>query len=403
VRTEEFVNFFDYGYLPPVQETFKVYAECAPSRFGDGLHLMKIGVKGRRVGREEERGAVLTFLVDTSGSMDKPDRIGMIRKSLAMLVEKLGPADRVAIVQFDSQARLVLDHTLASEKKRILETINALQCSGSTHLEEGMVRAYEVAARHFRPGSENRVLILSDGVANLGTTTTEDILDKVETYRRQGIFCSVFGFGTGTYDDVTLETIANKGNGTYGFIDSEVEAKRMFVDDLAATLHTIAADVKIQVEFNPARVKQYRQLGYENRQLKKEDFRNDAVDAGEVGSGQSVTALYELSMAGAERDTIATVYIRYRRTDNGKVEEIQRRITQADVAPSFDRTDARFRLAACIAEFAEILRGSPHADGNSFERLVETLQPLAPEFSLDARVQELLRMVNSAGSLSRAP
>jgi Ca-activated chloride channel family protein len=401
VRTEEFVNFFDYAYAAPTKETFRVYAEAAPSKFGPGLHMLKIGVKGKRVGREEERRAVLTFLVDTSGSMDKPDRIGLIRKSLKMLLDKLSPKDQVAIVQFDSNVRLALDHTPAAEKEKIAGVLDGLQCSGSTHLEGGMTRAYEVAARSFNPKAENRVLILSDGVANLGTMAAEDILAKVEAYRKQGIYCSVFGFGIGTFDDTMLETLANKGNGTYAFIDSETEAKRVFVDDLAATLNTIAADVKIQVEFNPKRVTKYRQLGYENRQLKKEDFRNDAIDAGEVGSGQSVTALYEVEMKDG-REVVATVRLRYRRTDNNRVEEVERAVTAADLKQDFDKADARFRLAACAAEFSEQLRGSPHATGNDFADVASVLRPVALELPLDLQVQELLRMVQSAGTLSLA-
>jgi Ca-activated chloride channel family protein len=401
VRTEDFVNFFDYAYAAPTRETFRVYAEAAPSKFGHGLQLVKIGVKGKRLGREEQRGAILTFLVDTSGSMDKPDRIGLIRKSLKMLLEKLNPQDLVAIVQFDSNVRLALDHTPASEKEKIAGVLDALQCSGSTHLEGGMVRAYEVAARSFNPKAENRVLILSDGVANLGTMAAEDILAKVEVYRKQGIYCSVFGFGIGTFDDTMLQTLANKGNGAYAFIDSENEAKRVFVDDLAATLNTIAADVKIQVEFNPKRVAKYRQIGYEKRQLKKEDFRNDAVDAGEVGSGQSVTALYEVELKDG-RDALATVRLRYRRTDNNRVEEVERAVTAADLKPEFEKADARFRLAACAAEFSELLRGSPHAAGTDFSDVANLLRPVALELPLDTQVRELLRLVQSAASLSLA-
>jgi len=416
VRTEEFVNFFDYAYKPAKHATFRVYAECAPSRFGRGLHLLKIGIKGRRLGREEQRRAVLTLLIDTSGSMGKPDRLALIKKSLRMLVDKLAPRDLVAIVQYSSHARLVLEHTPVARKERILGVIDGMQCSGSTNLEEGMTRAYSVASRSFVGGAENRVLLLSDGAANLGTLAAADILKKIEKCRKQGIYCSVFGFGIGTYDDTMLETLANKGNGNYAFIDSDDEAKRVFVDDLGATLNTIAADVKIQVEFNPERVRRYRQLGYENRQLKKEDFRNDAVDAGEVGSGQSVTALYELELKGTgswrstvnsqrpvvgKRDELAVVRVRYRRVDTGKVEEIQQRITDSDILEHFKAAPARFRLAACVAEFAEILRVSPFAAGSDCEDVAADLRPVALELELDGRVQELLRMVHGARGMSR--
>jgi Ca-activated chloride channel family protein len=406
VRTEEFVNFFGYGYEAPRKETFRVYTECAPSKFGRGLHLLKVGVKGRRLGREEQRGAVLTVLIDTSGSMEQPDRMGLVRKSVKMLVESLGADDLVALVQYDSHARVVLEHTKAKDRKKILNALNGMQCGGSTNLEEGMSRAYALAAGSFKGSAENRVLVLSDGVANLGSVAAEDILGKVAQYRKQGITCSVFGFGMGTYDDKMLESLADKGNGAYAFVDSEAEARRLLVEDLAATLHTIASDVKIQVEFNPKRVKRYRQLGYENRQLRREDFRNDMVDAGEVGSGQSVTALYEVELMDGEKpdraDDLATVRVRYRRVDTGDVEETSHGVTAASISSRFDDTPARYRLAAAVAEFSEILRGSTHAAGSDLEQVAEVLRPVAMELNLDSRVQELLRLVESAKGMSRA-
>jgi Ca-activated chloride channel family protein len=413
VRTEEYVNFFDYGYRPPQKGTFEIYTRAAPSKFGRGMRLLEIGIKGRRVGREEQRGAVLTALVDTSGSMNRPDRIELVRKSLVMLAERLAPADRLAIIQYDDHARTVLAHTPATERKAILAAIESLQCRGSTNLEEGMRRAYEAAAAAFAPGAENRVLVMSDGAANLGALAAEDILRKIETCRKQGVFCSIFGFGQGTYNDEMLEALANKGDGVYRFIDSEAEARAAFVEDLAATLNTIARDVKIQVEFDRDSVARYRQLGYENRQLRKEDFRNDAADAGEVGSGQSVTALYELELrprsarspaaqlAPPETDTLCTVRVRYRRTDNGRVEEIERRLRLSEIAPDFAAADTHFRLAAAVAEFAEILRASPHAAGSEYEDVAAVLRPVALDLNMDARVQELLRMVQSAKGMSR--
>ena len=408
VRTEEFVNFFDYGYKAPAHETFRVFVKAAPSKFGRGLHMLKIGVKGRRLGREEQRPAMLTFLIDTSGSMNQADRLGLVRKSLRLLVEKLGPRDRIAVVQYDSHARLVLEPTAASDKKKILAAIDGMQCGGSTNLEEGMARAYAIAAKYFVPGGENRVLLLSDGVANLGAVAAEDILKQVEGFRRQGITCSVFGFGMGSYDDEMLEGLANKGDGNYTFIDSEAEARRVFVDDLSATLNTIAADVKIQVEFRPRRVKRYRQLGYENRQLKDEQFRDDTVDAGEVGSGQSVTALYEMELArgGSQASDLrfqdlGVVRVRYRRIDTGRVEEIAYPIRASDLVNGFNDADVHFRLAACVAEFAEILRGSPFAAGSEYAHVANELRPVALDLGLDNRVQELLRLVSGAGGMSR--
>ena len=417
VRTEEFVNFFDYAYDAPVSETFRIYTEAAPSRFGHGLHMLKIGIKGRRLGREEQRQASLTILVDSSGSMNQPDRIGLVRHSLEMLLEALDENDQVAVIQFDSRARLLLSHTPVAQREKILHAIASIQCGGGTNLEAGLRLAFEQAARNFVSRGENRILLMSDGVVNLGETVAESIFTQLEEFRRQGLYLSVFGFGMGTYDDTMLKTLASKGNGAYGFIDSENEARRVFVEDLGATLNTIAEDVKIQVEFNPRQVERYRQLGYELRQLKKEQFRDDAVDAGEVGSGQSVTALYELDLSQAvdvmraagrrrapgavDEEWLAIVRVRYRRVDNGQIEEIERRVYARDVAPSFDAAGVRFRLAACVAAFAEALRGSPYVEITEFAELAQVLRPVALELNLDERIREFARLVEAADGLSR--
>lgn len=403
VRTEEFVNFFDYSYKPPTDKLFAIYTDCAPTPFQRGLHLLKIGVEGKRLARDAKRRAVLTFVIDTSGSMSEPDRLGLIQRSLRMLIGQLDPADSVAIVQYDSHARLVLDRTPVAQKKLILAALDGLQTSGSTNLEEGMREGYKLAARRFVPGAANRVLLLSDGAANLGSVEATGILEGVEAFRKQGIYCSVFGFGIGTYNDEMLKNLASKGDGTYAFIDSMDEAKRVFVDKLAGTLNVIAADAKIQVEFNPDRVKRYRQIGYEERQLKKEQFRDDTVDAGEVGAGQSVTALYEVEIQGKQEGTIGTVRVRYRNTDTGKVEEFEKAVTQADICRTFESADARFRMAAGVAAFAEILRGSDYAKGVRYTDVAAVLRPVALELSLDYRLQELVRMAQGASSMPRAP
>jgi len=401
VRTEDFINFFDYAYKPPTDKLFAIYTDCAPTPFQRGLHLLKIGVEGKRLAHDEKRHAVLTFVIDTSGSMSEPDRLGLIQKSLRLLIDQLDPADSVAIVQYDSHARLVLDRTMVTDKKAILAALDGLQTSGSTNLEEGMREAYKLASRRFVPGAANRILLLSDGAANIGSTSASDILAQVESSRKQGIYCSVFGFGIGTYNDDMLKTLASKGNGTYAFIDSMDEAKRVFVEQLAGTLNVIAADAKIQIEFNPERVKRYRQIGYEERQLKKEQFRDDTVDAGEVGSGQSVTALYELELDGQKEGPIGTVRVRYRNTGTGKIEEFARPISQSDISRTFEATDVRFKLAAAVAEFSEILRGSDFAKGSSYKDVAAVLRPVAMELNLDFRLQELLRMVQGAPSMPR--
>lgn len=402
VRTEEILNAFDYGDAAPDRATFRVYVEGAPSAFGaPGLTLLRIGVKGKRLGREEQRPAMLTFLLDTSGSMAQPDRIGRARMALRLLLDQLAPADKLQIVSFDDKARVVLPPTPASRKKEILKAFDRLQCNGSTNLEDGMRRAYEQAAGAFVAGGENRVILISDGVANLGADNAQDILREVEAFRKQGVTCSAFGVGEGTYNDAMLEELANKGQGVYRFLDSDEEVKRVFVEDLAATLHNIATDVKIQVEWSAGAVRRFRQLGYERRALAAEQFRDDTVEAGEVGSGQAVTALYELDLTpAAKQAALGTVRVRYRRVDTGATEEIAQEITPDLIAPALNGTRPQFRLAAGAAAFAELLRGSPYVV-REYADVTNLLRPVTQELSLDPRVKELLALVEAAEAMSK--
>ena len=322
----------------------------------------------------------------------------MPRDALALLLEQLAPHDRLQLIAFDDHARLLLDATPAADRAAILAAFDRLQCRGSTNLEDGMREAYALAARAFVPGGENRVILISDGVANLGADSAADILARIDAHRRQGITCTVFGVGRGAYNDRMLEELANRGDGSYRFLDSPAEVRRAFVDDLAATLNTIATDVKIQVEWSPSAVGRYRQLGYENRALTKEQFRDDTVDAGEVGSGQSVTALYEIErMEPAPRgQPLGWVRVRYRRVDTQAIEEIERPILLRDLAPRLEAARPELRLAACAAEFAELLRRSPHAAGGRFAEVARLLRPVALEMKLDTRVAELARLVELA-------
>jgi Ca-activated chloride channel family protein len=399
VRVEEFVNAFEYAYPSPERRMFAVYTDRARSPFRPNLELLRIGVRGKVLGRDRQRSSVLTFVVDTSGSMNTPDRLELIQQSLKLLVDQLSPKDTVSIVTFGSEARLILDQTPASARKTIGDCIESIQASGSTHLESGLRLGYETASRHFRSSAVNRVLLLSDGVANLGAGTAEEILSRVDLYRKQGIFCSVFGFGQGLYDDAMLERLADRGDGVYTFVDSLAEAKRVLVDELAATLYVIARDVKIQVEFDPARVKSYRQLGYENRRLEKEQFRDDTVDAGEVGSGQSVTALYELDVTGNPADPLGMVRVRWKDQETGRVEELAQPLRATDQYTAFQTAPVRFRLAAGAVELADLLRGNPATAGTDLETVLSVLRPVGLELHLDRQVQDLVRMANEAGRL----
>lgn len=401
VRVEEFINAFDQDYRAPEKKTFAVIADRARSPFRPGLELVRIGVRGKVLGRDQQKSSVLTLVVDTSGSMNTPDRIGLMRQSIRMLADGLGPADRLAVVTFGAKASLALDMTPMTDKAAILAAVNGMETQGSTHLEGGLRLGYEIAARHFGSGCLNRVILLSDGVANLGAATASEILKQVESYRKQGIYCSVYGFGQGTYNDDMLESLADKGDGVYRFIDSQAEVRRAFVDDLAASFQVIAKDVKIQVEFDPSRVKSYRQLGYENRQLQAQQFRDDLVDAGEVGSGQSATALYEVELTGEAGAALGVVRIRWQDVATSQVQELAESIQAGDRYADFGAAPVRFRLTAGAAELAGVLRGDPISTETRLPEIAAILRPVGLELSLDRQVQELVKMVNGAMRLKK--
>lgn len=413
VRMEEFVNNFDYNY-PDGQgdsEAFTVHAEAGPSPFGQNTVLLKVGVRGKVVGRDQAKPAHLVFVIDTSGSMDRDDRLPLVRQSLAMVLDQLSPQDRVSVVSYGTEANLLVEAAPASDRQRILDALENLQTGGSTNLLGGVELGYKVAQRQFVTNGVNRVILNSDGVANVGPSEADDLLDQAGLFRKQGVTFTSVGFGAGNYDDRLLEQLANKGDGDYLFVGSLDEAKRVFVDELAATRPTIAFDAKIQVDFDPARVRRYRLIGYENRDIADVDFRNDTVDAGEVGSGQSATALYELELhghiftTGYEPD-LGTVFVRYRDAETGRVREIESRLTNDQISRRNPTDDARFLLAASAARFAEVLRGSEHITepdiGRNLAQVQSVLETVAVQFPMDQSVQELLEMVRRAQGLPRA-
>ncbi|MHC4201250.1 MAG: vWA domain-containing protein [Planctomycetota bacterium] len=405
IRMEEFVNAFDYNYPTQAKDTFNIHAEGTAAPFGRGLYLLKLGVQAKVLGREGRKPAHLVFVVDTSGSMEKPDRLPLVKLALGMLVGELSGRDRVSLVTYGTKARLVLEAVAAAERKRIHDTIASLQCGGSTNLHEGVKLGYEIAKRHFRSGDINRVILCSDGVANVGSSVAGDIVSKAEMFREWGVTLTTAGFGAGSYNDEMLEKLANSGDGNYVFIDSEREARRVFVDEMSATLQTVAKDAKIQVEFDPRTVRRYRLIGYENRAIKDKQFRDDTVDAGEVGSGQAATALYEIELVGRpvgrskRTGDLGIVYVRYKNIDTGKVEEISERLGRGLLASETVKRAPRLFLAACAAEFAEVLRGSEHARGAMLGPVERVLVGVTNELPLDGKVAELFRLVQRAKSL----
>ena len=397
VRVEEFVNAFDYNYAPPSQDAFAVHIEGAPSRFGEGkrLQLLRIGIQGRVVPDENRKDATLTFVIDVSGSMAMENRLGLVKRALTLLVEQLRPSDEVAIVVYGTRARTVLRHTGIEGREEILEAIHSLEPDGSTNAEEGLRLGYKLASRNARVGRINRVILCSDGVANVGETGPDAILREIRAYVKEGITLTTVGVGMGNFNDILMEQLANKGNGFYAYVDTLNEAKLVFVENLTRTLQIIAKDAKIQVKFNPEVVSRFRLLGYENRRLDHEDFRDDDADGGEIGSGHSVTALYEIKLHEGTSGQMATVFIRHEDPDTHRVSETDEGIFTTELKRVFEDASPEFQLAATVAEFAEILRESYWARGGSLAAVSQSLKGIAPQIP-NASVDELMNLVSRA-------
>jgi Ca-activated chloride channel family protein len=406
VRVEEYINYFDQGYEPPGENdgAFAIHIYGAPSRFGEErYHLARIGIQGYEVSPEERKDVVLTFVIDISGSMDMENRLELVKDALQLLVSELRPSDSVGIVVYGSRARIVLEHTAVGEDyERILDAIYRLSPDGSTNAEEGLVLGYRMAAETYDPEAINRVILCSDGVANVGRTGPDSIMEQISTYADEGIYLTTVGFGMGNYNDVLMEQLADQGDGFYAYVDDIKEAERVFVHQLTSTLQVIAKDAKVQVEFNPSAVSRYRLIGYENRDVADEDFRDDSVDGGEIGAGHAVTALYELKFQpdAPENEVAFTVFVRYQKPDSGEAIEISRAVAQADFTATFGEAAPRFQLAAVVAEYAEVLRNSYWAKGSSLEDVAREAHRVAEYLPGDEDVAEFVSLVDRAASLS---
>jgi len=401
VRAEEFVNHFDYNYNAPEHTAFSVLIDGAPSRFGQNSQLLRIGIKGREIRPENRKAANLVFVIDVSGSMKREDRLGLVKQALKLLVNELRPSDEVGIVVYGSKGEVVLEPTSISNKHKIMCAIKSLRAGGSTYAEQGLRLGYEMAKRNLEKGKINRVILCSDGVANVGQTGADAILKQIKQYAEQGITLSSIGFGMGNYNDILLEKLGNKGNGHYAYVDDLAEARRIFVDNLTGNLQVIARDVKIQVDFNPSVVRSYRLVGYENRDVADNKFRDDKEDGGEIGAGHEVTALYELKLRdNRESSDLGTVFIRFKDPDNGEVTEVSQKINEHVFASRFDRASRDLRLAACAAEFAEILRKSYWAKGASMTDLIAETKVIFNETD-SSELLELLNLMIKAKELDR--
>lgn len=390
IRVEEFINYFLPEYDKNRDEWFRVYMDAAPSPFRPAYHLLRVVVQGEDIVPEKRKPANLVFLVDTSGSMNSEDKIGLLKRSLALLTESLSPQDHVAICTYAGSVKIVLPSTNISEKHKILNALERLESSGSTAMESGILNAYSLANVNFQAGAINRVIVCSDGDANVGRTSHKDILKLIADYKEKGITLSTIGFGMGNYKDTMMEQLANQGNGNYAYIDNFSEAKRVFSEQLTGTLQVIAKDVKIQVDFNKEVVENFRLVGYENRKLRHEDFRNDQVDGGEIGSGHTVTALYEVKWNN-NTGNLCKVSIRGKEADGSTAEEFSTSFHSKEIPATWEKSSKKFRFIACVAEFAEVLRESDYAKDTRIEDVLNKLDK--EELATDEREHDFVKLV----------
>ena len=358
-------------------------------------------MKGRELAASQRKPAVLTFVVDVSGSMAQENRLGLVKHALGLLLDELASDDRVGLVVYGTRGRVLLEHT--SDHERIRRAIDSLQPEGSTNAEEGLRLGYDLAGAAYRSDWNNRVVLCSDGVANVGATGPESILERIGREARRGIELTTVGFGMGNYNDALMEQLADQGDGRYHYVDTPDEARRIFVEDLSGTLETIAKDAKVQVELDPATVERWRLLGYENRDVADRDFRNDRVDAGEIGAGHSATALYEIRLAPRARrnDTIGTLRLRWKSAATGNVEEAALTLHVRDLSATFDESSDNLRRAAVAAELAEMLKGSFYAKQASWRTLRRGGSIASIARSVRAHQPDvLLTMIDRASELS---
>ena len=383
VRTEELLNYFTYDYPQPTGEhPVAVTTEIGDSPWNPERKLLLLGLQGKNIATENLPPSNLVFLIDVSGSMWSPNKLPLLKTAFKMLAQQLRPQDRVAIVVYAGAAGLVLDSTPGSEKGKIIAKIDSLQAGGSTAGGAGIKLAYKVAKEYFLEGGNNRVILATDGDFNVGASSEGELSRLIEGYRDDGIFLSVLGFGMGNIKDIKMEMLADRGNGNYAYIDNALEAKKVLVSQMAGTLHTIAKDVKIQVEFNPAKVKAYRLIGYENRALADRDFNDDRKDAGDMGAGHSVTALYEIIPA-EDKNFVSSVdplvfqqtksvpsndwlqiKVRYKQPQSNDSSLMTTRVP--DVSATSTLSSENFRFAAAVAEYGMLLRNSEFKGQSSY-------------------------------------
>ncbi|MEO8548157.1 MAG: VWA domain-containing protein [Sphingomicrobium sp.] len=424
VRTEEMVNYFPYDYAAPrtAAQPFSSNVSVMPSPWSPGRKLVRIGIKGYAVQKATRPRANLVFLIDTSGSMQEPNKLPLVKQSLKLLIDELDAHDTVAIVTYAGYAGTALEPTPASEKQKILRVIDQLGAGGSTAGAEGIRQAYALAEANLDPNGVNRVMLATDGDFNVGITNQDELKGYVERERGKGVFLSVLGYGMGNYNDALMQTLAQNGNGAAAYIDTLSEARKTLVEEASSTLFPIAKDVKIQVEFNPATVAEYRLIGYETRLLNRDDFNNDRVDAGDVGSGQSVTALYEVVPIGGPRaisdlrygkpmavaseargSELGFVKIRYKLPNSNVSRLISTPIDGHIEVRRFEEAPQDARFAIGVAAFAELLRGGKYSGTLSYDDVLKIALGArgSDEFGYRNEFVQMVRAAKAARTLAQ--
>ena len=389
VRIEELINYFDYNYAPPSEGSktpLNATTTLSSCPWNPDNYLLRVGLQAKKIDLAKAPPSNIVFLIDTSGSMDEPNKMPLLKASFKLLLDNLRPEDRIAIVVYASQTGIALPSTPAKEKEKISKVIDDLVASGSTAGGAGLQTAYEVAEKNFLPKGNNRIILATDGDFNVGISSRDELQRLVEEKRNNGIYISVLGYGMGNYRDDMAETIANKGNGNYAYIDNFTEAKKVLVNEFGGTLYTVAKDVKLQLEFNPQYVKEYRLVGYENRTLANEDFEDDKKDAGEIGAGHTVTALYELIPAkGATTDglryqkqvkegfanELAFLKIRYKDPVVKDAKSVEESTPIPFSLTDLTQTDDDYRFAAAVAEWGMLLRNSKYKAKSSYKQVID--------------------------------
>lgn len=398
VRLEEMINYFSYDYPVPEDDApFSVTTELSTCPWNQNNQLMLIGLQADKIDLSSRAPMNLVFLIDVSGSMYGEDRLGLVQKAVNMLAENLNANDRISIVTYAGYESVVLEGAAGNDTQTITEAINNLEAGGSTAGEAGIKKAYQIAEKYFIQNGNNRVLLATDGDLNVGVSSAEELKALVEKERDTGVHLSVLGFGTGNYKDERLETLADNGNGNYSYIDSELEAQKVLVQEMGGTLYTVAKDVKLQLEFNPDTVQSYRLIGYENRVLANEDFNNDKVDAGEIGAGHSVTALYEIVPVESEADNLLKLAMRYKAPDGDQ--SLYKEFEILKSASWSDQMQKNEAFAAAVTEFGMLLRNSEYAGTASYSQIQTLLAQSDMQDEYKMQFTELVDQAYQAGLL----